>query len=869
MLKILQCLFIALLASNANASAMKTPFSSPFVLKIFNNDKPVVQATILAHKQRYLCNYAEMYTIVSALEQFLQLQHIDPLIVSKFTEDKQKHIISLWLYNIWSQNQSNACSHDSVAVKLQAISEWDRTLGSLKNKVAINKADSLNQLLALEDIFKEIIANIDRLNYFVQSGMQSNIISALATKATIEPSKEYSIVAIFNLGNFTQFLKQDVIRENRLVYIVVDSSVVAIFRVGEVYYYFDTQSTKSHEQKFLNIEQLAQAIFKDKKRTKAVGFVTVSMNGASEQKYPDRNTFLLCEGFSASSYLNDLATNIANSIGCIDSYKQFIPSYNAYDGALFDYSALLTKALIKFDLGIVKEILLTKEIKSYKADPYTPIMLAVIHGQDDLLELLLCNNKIIFLKDEVDKQCMQDSGSSWTALMYAIKYRRKHAAMLLLEQGKADVNKIGAIEILDNLEAARQTSDLIIPLPFYDVDLDQASEAPKNTLKNALCIAVDNNDFGMVQMLMSHGANINDRLGNGDTVLMHAAVQKDTRILKLLLAAHANINIKNADGETALSLAAKNMNPAALFLLLTSGASVNNQEHDIFELLVRNDKKTASKIIASILKHDRFVDDKYIKLFAELVVASEEKNTQDLDRLLKIAVERSDVEYSKLLTWAAYYGSYDLTKIILENENVDSWQKMQDSEALISAAMNGHDDIVRLLIENKASINHKNSAGLSALMAAVGSGRDKVVESLLGCKGIAINAKDAHGRTAVIFAAYYGRERILYDLLEAGADVNDKDKDGWTALMFAVHSGKDQIMFALLRGKANINDVDGNGLTALMLAVAKNQVKAVEILLRYGANVDIKVMDKTAFDMAVCKNNQEIVALFNKYLTSK
>ena len=64
-----------------------------------------------------------------------------------------------------------------------------------------------------------------------------------------------------------------------------------------------------------------------------------------------------------------------------------------------------------------------------------------------------------------------------------------------------------------------------------------------------------------------------------------------------------------------------------------------------------------------------------------------------------------------------------------------------------------------------------------------------------------MNAKDAHGMTALMLAAVGGHAAAIAALLEAGAEVDAKGNDGRTALMWA-EKNKHEHAARLLRGDA-------------------------------------------------------------------
>ena len=80
---------------------------------------------------------------------------------------------------------------------------------------------------------------------------------------------------------------------------------------------------------------------------------------------------------------------------------------------------------------------------------------------------------------------------------------------------------------------------------------------------------------------------------------------------------------------------------------------------------------------------------------------------------------------------------------------------------------------------------------------AVGQGRVEEVAALI--PSVDVNAVDPSGKTALIWAAHKGQDKVVEALVQAGADVNKAESQhGVTALMLAVHQGYDDVVAVLL-----------------------------------------------------------------------
>ncbi len=112
----------------------------------------------------------------------------------------------------------------------------------------------------------------------------------------------------------------------------------------------------------------------------------------------------------------------------------------------------------------------------------------------------------------------------------------------------------------------------------------------------------------------------------------------------------------------------------------------------------------------------------------------------------------------------------------------------------------------------------------------------KAIES-----GENINAKNKHGNTALMLAAYHGKTAFLELLLKAGADTElYRDKfDRRRALHLAAQSGAYRAFFMLLEHGANIKAEDFSGNTVLITAIEHNRVAILRQLFKskHGHNI--------------------------------
>ena len=125
-------------------------------------------------------------------------------------------------------------------------------------------------------------------------------------------------------------------------------------------------------------------------------------------------------------------------------------------------------------------------------------------------------------------------------------------------------------------------------------------------------------------------------------------------------------------------------------------------------------------------------------------------------------------------------------------------------------------------------------------LAALESGDRYTALRLAGLKGANVNAVEADGSTAIMYAAANNDLELVRALIKAGANVKPANQLGTSAITEAAIIGSAPVLEALLKAGADPNFRTPNGETPLMAAARSGKVDAAKVLLAAGADVNAK-----------------------------
>jgi uncharacterized protein len=150
-----------------------------------------------------------------------------------------------------------------------------------------------------------------------------------------------------------------------------------------------------------------------------------------------------------------------------------------------------------------------------------------------------------------------------------------------------------------------------------------------------------------------------------------------------------------------------------------------------------------------------------------------------------------------------------------------------------------------------------------SLVDLIRSGNREAVLAAITSPDIDVNAKEADGSTALLWATYKVDHELVRALLKAGAKANVTNSFGSSPLIEAVKLGDVDLVRMLLEARADPNSPNQDNQTALMLAASIGSLPIAELLIKRGANVNAveNFRGQTALMWATAENHPDIVDL--------
>ncbi|KAK4902876.1 Ankyrin repeat domain-containing protein 22 [Elasticomyces elasticus] len=329
-------------------------------------------------------------------------------------------------------------------------------------------------------------------------------------------------------------------------------------------------------------------------------------------------------------------------------------------------------------------------------------------------------------------------------------------------------------------------------------DIDSALKLLRRGAKprNALFVAVENNDVEMTAVLLRAGAHV-------ELAMLYKTVSAGQAIATRQLLGHRSHAFVASDGAILLQLAIRSTCQDTLQSILSSGVAVD-------------EKPTADQLVG----------------YANYAASSGEMRRRSA---IHYPVSQ-DLTADLPLCVAAWLG-HDWAVTCLLRAGVDICRTdILGHTALDLAIRTRNTRATKLLLDAGAA---RSSKGFHALLSPGNSLDDAVedamiIEMLAAC-GVDVNALDTHDHTPLYHACQQNRTMAMEALLRAGASPTCR------ALHVAVRgstTGSRQCIQKLVAAGADLNQLDGQGCPPLKLAALHLRAEAFGQLIDAGADIN-------------------------------
>lgn len=430
--------------------------------------------------------------------------------------------------------------------------------------------------------------------------------------------------------------------------------------------------------------------------------------------------------------------------------------------------------------------------------------------------------------------------------------------------------------------------------------------------ENPVVLAITKNQDKIAEYLINNGADANYTDNSGRSLLMFSAYNMDVSFCELLIKHGAKVNQEDKNGYTALEYVLDHSRKATterdinqiISVLLEHGAQIrpitlkaalkedfsdSESRYSIINRVVQrlikegkkpdiNDVFKAAIIgdfpkISELIKANKMQkeDEEQILFFT---AAFGKVETMKLLEGKEVDIKTCDKLKNTLLIVASQYGNLEMVKY-LSSKGIDiEARNKDDNTALMAAIMNDHYETVEYLVKKGAKSYYKipdynvfygaldlasenanvsvmelliangypinNDTMGSAMISAVGNNKIESIKYLLN-RGVDPNV-GYNGLTPLENACLNGNVEITKILVEHGAKVDGLEVKG-KPLYNAAKSGNVDVVEYLIKKGASVNSIpkysDGSGgESALMAAAYSGQFEVVKLLIENGADIN-------------------------------
>ena len=382
-----------------------------------------------------------------------------------------------------------------------------------------------------------------------------------------------------------------------------------------------------------------------------------------------------------------------------------------------------------------------------------------------------------------------------------------------------------------------------------------------------------NGDTAAIEKAVQADASaLNQIVGNGQTMLMHAVSRGQYKTVQKLLDLGADVNLLNGQQRSVLHLAVMRRDAKMLDLILAANPSLDQVDSGGSTPVVTAIYYGAPNLAKKLLDAGCNASQKNSNGQTLAHIAASYGYNEILKRAIKAGVSVSDVDSNGTTVFMSLCQRGQL-ELVKEHFNADVIARLdnQRQSCLTLAVSSGNIKLVNYICENSELENIVDQYGNTSLTTACRLNNLSMVEALLKNKADPnLNTTSQNAVSPLLWAVSLQNRELVQVLLDAGADVAKGNVEGNQALHIACgdsleqwqnirygtsrNAGSVEIVKLLLKNKADPNAKNQAGQTPLAVAMVNNFPAGVDSLVKLTREVDIDNGQRSVFHWA-CETN--------------